>query len=77
MYGAFTGVLEERLKFKEEKNRDGTARIITEKTENGDKKQLITEGLHLITTVLIFLPFLFYYFICGISCICVCADVIS
>lgn len=59
MYGAFTGVLEERLNFKEEKNRDGTARIITEKTENGGKKQLITEGLHLITTVLIFLPFFF------------------
>lgn len=66
MYRAFRGVLEERLKFKEEKNRDGTGRTITEKTEKGSKKELITQGLHLITTVLIILlTFLLYYFVCA------------
>lgn len=63
MYRVFRGVLEERLKFKEEKNRDGTTRTITDKTENGGKKELITQDLHLMTTVIILLPFLLYSFV--------------
>lgn len=52
MYRAFKGALEERLKFKEEKNRDGTVRTIT-------------QGIHLITTVLILFLFLSYNFVCS------------
>lgn len=65
MYRAFRGALEERLKFKEGKNRDGTVRTITEKTENGGKEELITQGHHLITIVLILLPFILYNFMCA------------
>lgn len=64
MYRALKGALDRKLKLKEEKNRDGTVRTITEKMENGGKNELNTQSLHLITTVLILLPFLLYNFVC-------------
>lgn len=70
MYRAFRGVLEERLNFKEEKNRDGTGRTITEKTEKGTDHSRPSLDHH---SSYFLINFSFVLFCVCISCICVYA----